>query len=320
METTRKWRFGVNRWVVLLLIVLQVVFASLYPPIRPHIQVAPEQLSDTPLFTLPVIGSFYMTNTLWGMVFVDVIVLAIVLLVAFGLRRNSLIPRGLAAAMEMAVEMLYNLAESTAGKAVKKIFPWFATIVIVVLIANFTELIPMVDSVGKLEPAEHGYTLQQFFPWLAAIVQGQGNYAVTPYVRTLSTDLNFTFALALIAVVMTQIIGVRSQGLAYFSKFFNTRTMFTTPIFGAIDFLVSLLELISEFSKILSFGFRLFGNIFAGSVLLFLVGSLVPVFAQSMILFFEFVIGLIQAFVFGMLTLVFMSQATVGHISEEHHE
>ncbi len=86
-----------------------------------------------------------------------------------------------------------------------------------------------------------------------------------------------------------------------------------------MDLAISILELISEISKLLSFSMRLFGNIFAGSVLLFLVGSLVPVFAQSLVLGFEFFIGLIQAIVFGMLTMIFMSMATHGHGGEEEH-
>jgi F-type H+-transporting ATPase subunit a len=76
--------------------------------------------------------------------------------------------------------------------------------------------------------------------------------------------------------------------------------------------------LISEFSKILSFAFRLFGNIFAGSVLLFVIGSLVPIFAQSMFLMLEFFVGMIQAVVFGLLTMTFMAQATQGHGDEAH--
>jgi F-type H+-transporting ATPase subunit a len=88
-------------------------------------------------------------------------------------------------------------------------------------------------------------------------------------------------------------------------------------VFGIIDFAVGFLELISEFAKIISFSFRLFGNMFAGLVLLILIGSLLPVFAQSAILLFEFFIGLIQALVFGMLTMVFMVQATQGHGEEE---
>ncbi len=134
-----------------------------------------------------------------------------------------------------------------------------------------------------------------------------------------STDLNFTVALALLSVFWTQVLGVRALGAGYFTKFWNTKTLFNRPMFGAIDFAVGLLELVSEFSKILSFSFRLFGNIFAGSVLLFVIGSLVPVFAQSLFLMLEFFVGLIQALVFGMLTMVFMSQATQSH-DEAHAE
>ena len=118
---------------------------------------------------------------------------------------------------------------------------------------------------------------------------------------------------------MTQVIGVQAQGFHYFGKFFNTSTMFKKPFFGFMDFLVGILETISEFSKILSFAFRLFGNMFAGMVLLALVGVMVPVFVPSMIMMFELFIGAIQAFVFGMLTMVFMAQATQGHASEEAH-
>ena len=116
---------------------------------------------------------------------------------------------------------------------------------------------------------------------------------------------------------MTQVVGFRAQGPRDLLKFFNVTNLFKKPFFGAMDFLVGLLELISELSKLLSFSFRLFGNIFAGSVLIFIVGSMVPIFAQSMILMFEFFIGLIQAIVFGMLTMIFMSQATQGHGEHE---
>jgi F-type H+-transporting ATPase subunit a len=116
------------------------------------------------------------------------------------------------------------------------------------------------------------------------------------------------------------VVGFQTQGWRYIYKFFNVTTLFKKPFFGAMDFIVSILELISEVSKILSFTFRLFGNMFAGMVLLFLISSMAPVFAPSLVMTFEFFIGLIQAYVFGMLTLVFMSQATQGHGGEEHHE
>jgi F-type H+-transporting ATPase subunit a len=161
------------------------------------------------------------------------------------------------------------------------------------------------------------YTLVRPESEAAAEAHDEG-YTLVPYVRVASTDLNFTVALALISVLMTQVMGVRALGATYFTKFLNVGGVFKRPIFGLIDFFVGLLELLSEISKLLSFSFRLFGNIFAGSVLLFVIGTLIPVFVQSLFLGLEFFVGLIQAVVFGMLTMVFMSQATQGH--GEHHE
>jgi F-type H+-transporting ATPase subunit a len=117
---------------------------------------------------------------------------------------------------------------------------------------------------------------------------------------------------------MIQVMGFQVLGIPYLTKFVNVKTFFSAPVFGVIDFGVGILELISEFSKILSFSFRLFGNIFAGSVLLFVIGTLVPYLFQTFVLMLEFFVGAIQAVVFGMLTMVFMSQATAGH--GEHEE
>ena len=316
-----------NRYYVLAFIILGFLAARAYPPVLPHIQLPAEKYSHTPMFTLPVIGDFYWTNTITAMLIADVLLL----LLALGVRRaatsGSLVPKGISGAVEALLEVIYNLTETTAGKWAKAIFPYFATITLLVLVSNWIELIPGVDSIGILEPSDHGYAVQEVLPGVKTIVEhADGDHAVgeqfglIPYVRVLSTDLNFTVALALIAVFMVQVMGVRALGMKYFTKFINVGGLFTRPIFGVIDFGVGLLEMISEISKILSFSFRLFGNIFAGTVLLFVIGTLVPVFAQSLFLMLEFFVGLIQAVVFGMLTMVFMAQATAGHgeHSEEH--
>lgn len=327
MEKKFKWRWGTNRWFVFLFMAMAIVGASFFPAISPHIQVAPETLTEKPLFTLPVIGDFIPTNTIVAVLLVDIILIAIALMVRAATRSGDLVPRGISGAVEAMMEALYNLTEGSAGKWAKSIFPWFATITLLVLFANWLEMIPGVDSIGILHQTEHGYPLKQLTEGIAAIVKGEAAhgeaYHIIPYVRVPSTDLNFTAALAVISVVMTQVIGVRAQGPKYFSKFLNFTTLFKKPGLGLMDLLVSILELISELAKLLSFSFRLFGNIFAGSVLLFLVGSILPAGAswiQSGILLFEFFIGLIQAIVFGMLTMVFMSMATHGHGDEEHAE
>ncbi len=322
MEKTRKWRWGVNRWIILGLIILSVIGLQFAKPVQPHIQVAPEYITKEPLFTLPVIGDFYLTNTMLAMLLMDVVIILIAVLVRRGVRKNPVAPKGIAGAFEMVVDMLYKMTESAAGKYAKKVFPWFATIMILVLFANLIKLLPGFETVGFLEESEHGYAIQALSGnWYTLLNEEahEGGFVLTSYFRALSTDLNFTLALALISVLMTQVIGVQVQGPRYFSKFINFTTMFKKPFFGFMDFIVGLLELISELSKILSFTFRLFGNMFAGMVLMALVGAMVPVFVPSMIMMFELFIGAIQAYVFGMLTLTFMAQATHGHSGEEEH-
>lgn len=318
-ETKKKWHYGINRWFVLLFIILSVFGARAISPVLPHIQLPAERYSHIPLFTLPVIGEFYWTNTLTATVLVDLVLLILALIIRGAVKSGKEVLDGFAGTVEALIEVLYNLTESTAGRFAKTIFPYFATITFMVLVANWMELIPGVDSIGILEQSDHGYPIEPVLGFVNTIVKttaeghGDATFTLIPFVRVVTTDLNFTLGLALISVVMTQVIGVRARGTKYFGKFINVKTLFSKPVFGVIDFGVGILETVSEFSKILSFSFRLFGNIFAGSVLLFVIGSLVPVFAQSIFLMLEFFIGLIQALVFGMLTMVFMSQATHGH-------
>lgn len=143
-----------------------------------------------------------------------------------------------------------------------------------------------------------------------------------PLFRAPSADLNVTFALALITMILVQYFGFQSLGSNYFTKFFNFNTGkgFMRGIFA----FSGILELVSEFAKIISFAFRLFGNIFAGEVLLgvmaFLVAFLVPVAFYGLELF----VGFIQALVFMMLAVVFFSTAVVSHGDHgddhgEHH-
>lgn len=320
MDNKKKWRWGMNRWFVLLFIILNIISVQFFVPVRPEITVAPEVISHGPLFTLPWIGDFYLTNSMVAMVIEDILIILAALAIRRATRSGKLVPTGFSGAMEAAVEMMYNLTESSAGKYAKKIFPWFASILIIVLVANFLKLIPGVESIGWMEEAPKGYAIQELGGGWANLLptEQENGHIVVGFVRGLSTDLNFTAALALIAVIMTQVIGVQAQGLGYFGKFFNVRNLFSKPLFGAIDFAVGLLETISELAKILSFAFRLFGNMFAGTVLTVLIGVMLPVFMPSGILLFEVFIGAIQAFVFGMLTMTFMSQATQGHGGEAH--
>jgi F-type H+-transporting ATPase subunit a len=117
---------------------------------------------------------------------------------------------------------------------------------------------------------------------------------------------------------MVQVFGVQALGLNYFSKFINLKTIINKPFFGLMDFIVGLLELLSEVAKILSFSLRLFGVIFAGTLLLAILGSLTVFFVPGLLVGLELAVGVIQAYVFSTLALTFMSQATVAHHGDEH--
>jgi len=319
------WRWGTNRWIVLALLILGYVGANyFFSPVRPFVQLPAEHWMEQPLFTLPGIGPIYLTNTLVALFIVDILVILLAFSFNQAVKKGKLVFGGIPGALEALLEYLYNMTESTAGKWAWTIFPWFASITILVLLANWMELIPGVDSIGVIVKAEAGgfgvQNLGALFTTLVNPAVTEGGYQLVPFVRVVSTDLNFTVALAIIAVIAVQVVGIRAQGMGYFTKFWNVKTFFSRPIFGVIDWGVGLLELVSEISKVLSFAFRLFGNIFAGSVLLFVMGSLLGSIAifPSIFYMLEFLVGAIQAVVFGLLTMTFMAQATQGH--GEHAE
>ncbi len=319
------WRWGTNRWYVLALLILGFIGAKyFFAPVRPFVQLPAEHWMQQPLFTIPGLGPFYLTNTMVALVIVIILVFWLASSFNRAVKKGDLVLKGIPGALEALLEYLYNMTESTAGKWAWTIFPWFASITIMVLLANWMELIPGVDSIGVIEHAEAGgFGIQQLGNFFTTIVNPavtEGGYQLVPFVRVLSTDLNFTVALAIVAVIAVQVVGIRAQGIGYFTKFWNAKTFFSRPIFGVIDWGVGLLELVSEISKVLSFAFRLFGNIFAGSVLLFVMGSLLGSIAifPSIFYMLEFLVGAIQAIVFGLLTMTFMAQATQGH--GEHAE
>ena len=324
-EKRRPWR----RWVVLGLLIAGFILGGIFVPVQPEITVAPEKLIEEPIVdNFLGFGPLYLVNTLPTLAVTIVLLVIIAFFTNRSLQqsaRTDLVPRGIGNLVEAILEMLYNLTEGSAGsKWARAIFPWFATIMIYVLFANLLKLIPGFESIGVLHHVESGHEGHHIVPLFAnwnLFTRDEGEYILAPFLRGISVDLNFTAALAIISVVMIQVIGFRAQGFGYLSKFFNTRRMFKVPFFGAMDFLVGLLELISEISKVLSFAFRLFGNMFAGIVLVAIVAGLLGKFSilPAMIMMFELFVGVIQAFVFGMLTMVFMAQATQGH-GEEHAE
>ncbi|MEN8097971.1 MAG: F0F1 ATP synthase subunit A [Chloroflexota bacterium] len=272
---------------------------------------------------------------------------------------SSLVPSGLQNTLEAIIEAIYNLAQTILGKRTRQVFWLGATIFLFVLVANWMELIPGFDSIGLLEhPHEEGitaYNRAELGP--IGILKGpaiteaeasptEGEHAeeahaeethaeethaedehhadsgwvLVPFLRAANTDLNVTLMLALVSVVMTQYYSIRALGAGgYFGKFIQTKSIGEGNPMGLLDTFVGVLEAISEFSKIISFTFRLFGNIFAGAVLLFVMGYLIPFLFPGVMIFYglELFVGAIQALVFMMLTFVFISTATVAH-GEDH--
>ncbi len=207
-------------------------------------------------------------------------------------RKMELVPKGAQNFIEIIIESLYNLITSVTGneKESRRFFPLVSTIFLFVLLSNWLELVPGTGSIGILET-------------------GPGGGKIIPLFRAGSADLNFTLALAIISVFSIQYFGIISLGIfKYGKKFIN----FKTPIL----FFVGILELIGEIAKIVSFSFRLFGNIFAGEVLLLVISFLAPYIVPLPFYFLEVIVGIIQAFIFSMLTLVFLKMAVVLH--EEH--
>lgn len=230
------------------------------------------------------IGSFALTNSILMSWITSIVLIIIAVLVS---RKHDLIPKGLQNFVEMVIEFLYNTVNDVIedDKKTKKYLPILATIFIFIVFNNWMGLLPGIGPIGISEIKE-------------------GENVLIPLFRSTNADLSTTLALAIVAVIGIQVFGCAAIGtLKYAKKFIN----FSSPI----NFFLGFLELIGEFSRMISFSFRLFGNIFAGEVLLMVIAHLVPLVASLPFFFLELFVGLIQGLVFMMLTLVFIKSATV---------
>ena len=271
----------------------------------PHVSMAAEELFH--------IGSFSVTNSLVT-TWICMAVLVVVSLVAT--RKMKDVPTGLQSAVETFVEWFYDtVAKLRAGDKAGYFLPLAGTIFFFVLFANWMGLLPGFGSIGLL-------------------VEHHGETEFVPILRPANASLNTTLALALFSVIGAQIYGIRVKGffrhagrfirVSGFINFFKgligrgPRLGASALLNAVIDALVGGLEILDEFVKLLSFSFRLFGNIFAGEVLLIVISMLVPyawIKALSFVVPLPFMalevfVGYIQALVFATLTLVFVSHMT----------
>lgn len=235
--------------------------------------------------TLFYLGPLPVTNSLlttW------LVMLGLAIFAYFASRKLKMIPSGFQTAIEIVVGGLYDLFARMSGKFIKNVFPLLATLFIFIIVVNWSGLLPGVGTIGF-----YGTPDKTEF---------------TPLFRAPTADVNMTLALALIAFFFIQYYGFRTAGLTYGKKFINL----TNPIY----FIVGILEIVSDISKIISFTFRLFGNIFAGEVLLAVIAYLIPFLVPLPFFALELFVGFIQALVFAMLTAAFISMAA----SHETHE
>ena len=295
------------------------------------------------------IGGLELNNSMLTSLVVSGLLILFAVWVRSSLKKTDR-PTGVQNVAEWIVESLYSLVHGVTNNATKteKFLPFIATFFLFILANNWFGLLPGVGTIGFYEgesaaearllpsnveakvadltvhastPAPHetetstatekGESSNELPAETASEVEHAEeteHKVFVPYFRAGTADLNMTLALGLISVTLTQIFGLQAQSFGYLKKYFN----FSSPIAT----FVGLLELLSEFSKIVSFAFRLFGNVFAGEVLLAVIASIVAVVAPMPFYGLELFVGFIQALVFSMLSVVLFNMATSGH--DEH--
>jgi F-type H+-transporting ATPase subunit a len=241
-----------------------------------NISIAAEQL-----FRL---GSWPVTNTLLVAVAVSLVLIGFALAIRAKL---SDVPGAVQNVAEVVIDGALGVVESVTHDRAKaeKFLPIVFTIFLFVILANWIEVVPGLGTIGVWQ-------------------MHHGELELVPFLRSASADLNVTLALAIFSVIAIQVTGIAALGAwRYTSRFLNFHSV--------VGFFVGLLELVLEVAKVISFSFRLFGNIFAGEVLLLVMLFLVPYLVPLPFLALELFVGFVQALVFAMLTTVFLHMATL---------
>lgn len=295
-----------------------------------HVSIAAEELFS--------IGPIGVTNSMLTMF----LVMAFILIVFIGIARGlKPIPGRKQAFAEMIVEALMGLAIGSGGKNLgRRVFPLVAGLFIFILFANYSGLLPGVGTIGMWEESEHATSeshSEEVVPTEATPEEGamtytiaavgteaqsvqpaaaeEGEKVLVPFFRPPTADLNMTLALSLVTFLTVQVLGIRAHGVGG-----RIKHMANPPFLFPI-------ELISEFSRIISLSARLFGNVFAGEVLLGVMYAIaaktaivvVPLLVPVVFLGLELMFGTIQALVFALLTLIYIALAA-AHEHDVHDE
>ncbi len=346
-------RLSQGRLIALGLVVLFLLgFVFLRGPV-PHISIKAE--------TITSFGAFNLTNTMltsW-----IVVIIMVVMVYVGTRRRDLVprgVQNFFEAALEAFYSLVVSVAGEKNGR---RFFPVVATIFFFVLVSNWLSLFPVFNVIGLVEEKDHGFVMEQAdvgpvpVSWVA--LSGPGNLSadsideddanaeeqaeearedgkligeLIPLFRGPNTDLNTPLALAIASAIAVESWGIASLGVrTYGRKFFNFGGMFR-GLFrlnfgrffqGLIDAFVGILELISELVRLISFTFRLFGNMFAGEVVILMFIFLTPLVLTIPFYGLELFVGIIQAFIFAVLTLVFGMMAVAhgeAHAADEEHQ
>jgi F-type H+-transporting ATPase subunit a len=265
-------------------------------------------VTEHTLYSEPIAhwGSFTVTNSLLNSWLSLVVIVSLALVIG---RKISLVPRGIQNFFEAIVEIFLNLFDSVTGSRDKslKVAPFVLTFFFFVLINNWMGILPGVGSIGQ-------------------IVEEHGEKIFIPFFRGATADLNTTLALATIGVVASHIFGIMMIGSwKHLNKFINLQAFIDIPkkikkdptiiLVNPIKAFVGIVEIIGELAKIASLSFRLFGNIFAGEVLLASMSAILAWGIPIPFMFLEIIVGLIQALIFSLLVLIYLTTASAA---EEH--
>lgn len=275
--------------------------------------------------TIETIAGFQIRNSM----LMGWLAMAVLIIVAIIYKKKGgklvLVPKGITNLIEAVIELLFNFFNSVTQdkKRTRRFFPIVATIFLFVILSNWMGILPGVGAIGIYEKeseihakatSEEVKVVSHEVEVTETIEKSEAEKEVfVPIFRSAYADVNMTLALAIISIIVTQIYGIASLGFfSYAGKFF------VSPLKNPIGTFVGLLELISEVAKLISFTFRLFGNIFAGEILLTVITFLVPYLAPLPFYGLEVFVGFVQALVFSVLTLVFMTGAVTSHHEEAH--
>jgi len=242
-----------------------------------HVAIKAEKLFD--------IGPIAFTNSMVGTLIATIVLAS---LAWWASRNNAVVPGRLQSFLEFPLDWLAGIVKGQHATRWRTVLPPILAIFLLVLFANYVGLLPGVGTIN-LNVVEDGHT------------------AAVPLIRPASADLNFTLALALVAFILFVSWGIRANGLrGYLKETFIANPPYMTPLMTPI-------HIVSELSRIISLSMRLFGNVFAGEILLAVMLALTFAVVPALFLGLEMIFGAVQALVFALLTLTYITLATAGH-------